>query len=76
MLSAPAACVPATDDLDGACPAGAPAQPAKRAGLQQGDRVVAVDGAPVTTFDGFVEAIRCTGPARSRDLIVDGTASS
>ena len=45
-----------------ACREGDPAGPAQAAGLRRGDRVLAVDGAKVTTYGALVEAIRDTPP--------------
>lgn len=44
------------------CRAGDPVGPAKAAGLQRGDRVLSVGGAPVATYGDFVEKVR-TSPA-------------
>jgi membrane-associated protease RseP (regulator of RpoE activity) len=45
-----------------------PGLPAQAAGLQSGDRIVEVNGAPVTTFPGLVERIRAAGPGASVDV--------
>ncbi len=50
------ACVPATDTA--ACAPGDPSAPARAAGLQPGDRIVALDGVKVTSWDAFAKALR------------------
>jgi regulator of sigma E protease len=35
--------------------------PAERAGMRQGDLVISVDGAPVTSFQSFAETVRASG---------------
>ncbi|HEU0128889.1 MAG TPA: site-2 protease family protein [Pseudonocardiaceae bacterium] len=51
---------------DGSCPPGAPA-PARDAGLQPGDRVLAVAGTPVTDFGSLVAATQTrSGPTEFR----------
>ncbi|MFN2495540.1 MAG: RIP metalloprotease, partial [Pseudonocardiaceae bacterium] len=51
---------------DGSCPPGAPA-PARDAGLQPGDRVLAVAGTPVTDFGSLVTATQTrSGPTEFR----------
>ncbi|HKR50249.1 MAG TPA: RIP metalloprotease [Pseudonocardiaceae bacterium] len=51
---------------DGSCPAGSPA-PARDAGVQPGDRVLAVAGSPVRDFDDVVAAIQNrSGPTEFR----------
>lgn len=76
------ACVPASQQADGSlvpCAAGDPA-PARDAGLEVGDRIVAVAGRPVATFTEVVEVTRDrTGPTpflverdgEQRELVVD-----
>jgi membrane-associated protease RseP (regulator of RpoE activity) len=44
------------------CRAGDPVAPARAAGLQKGDRILAVGGTPVTTYAEFVKAVRGTPP--------------
>ena len=44
------------------CRAGDPAAPARAAGLQKGDRILAVGGTPVATYGAFVRAVRGTPP--------------
>ena len=44
------------------CRAGDPAAPARAAGLQKGDRILAVGGTPVATYGEFVKAVRGTPP--------------
>jgi membrane-associated protease RseP (regulator of RpoE activity) len=50
------------------CAAGDPASPAKTAGLQDGDKIVAINGTPVSTWDDMTKAVRATppGPATLR----------
>ena len=58
------ACVPATlttDPTPKAC-ASLPPSPAKTAGLQHGDRIVAFDGKPVADWDALTAALRKHGP--------------
>lgn len=45
---------------DEPCPAGAPASPASIAGIQPGDRIVSVDGAPVDEWAQLTEVSRAT----------------
>lgn len=64
VVSQVSSCV--TPNKDGSCPAGAKA-PAKEAGLQPGDRVLAVQGTPVRDFSGLVKAIQQrSGPTELR----------
>jgi membrane-associated protease RseP (regulator of RpoE activity) len=44
------------------CETGDPASPAKAAGLQNGDRIVAVNGTPVSTWDDMTKAVRAVPP--------------
>jgi membrane-associated protease RseP (regulator of RpoE activity) len=44
------------------CRAGDPAAPARAAGLQRGDRILAIGGAPVSTYGEFVKAVRASPP--------------
>jgi regulator of sigma E protease len=61
--------VPALGDLSalGVLPASvlvsgvSPGSAAERAGIQPGDLVVSVDGAPVTSFQSFAETVRASG---------------
>jgi membrane-associated protease RseP (regulator of RpoE activity) len=45
-----------------ACQAGDPVSPAKAAGLQTGDRIVAVNGTAITTWDDMTRVVRGTPP--------------
>jgi membrane-associated protease RseP (regulator of RpoE activity) len=45
-----------------ACAAGDPASPAKAAGLQTGDKIVAVNGTPVSTWDDMTRTVRAIPP--------------
>ena len=45
-------------NADGSCPAGNLPGVAKAAGIQPGDRVVAVDGTPIATYKDFAKYIR------------------
>jgi membrane-associated protease RseP (regulator of RpoE activity) len=44
--------------VNGRCPAGTVAAPAKAAGLAAGDRVIAVDGQPVSSYKQLVKLVR------------------
>lgn len=48
-----------------------PDGPAAAAGLQTGDRVVAVDGAPVSTFDDLRQALQRAGAPAERRISVE-----
>ena len=48
-----------------ACRDGDPVAPARTAGLQRGDRVVAVDGEEVATYGDLVRLIRATPPGQT-----------
>ena len=52
------------------CSAADPASPASKAGIQAGDRVVAVDGRPTQTYEDFLLAVRGSG-AGPVQLVVD-----
>jgi membrane-associated protease RseP (regulator of RpoE activity) len=49
-----------------ACRPGDPAGPARAAGLRAGDRVVSVNGKPITTYAEFVATVRSSPPAPVR----------
>ncbi|WP_459642746.1 S1C family serine protease [Kineococcus sp. NUM-3379] len=55
---------------DGDAPAVAPGGPADRAGLREGDVVLAVDGRPVTTPEELIVAIRSREPGDTVRLLV------
>src|SRR5882762_8731021 len=55
------ACIPAAGSTNPCGPAD-PASPAKAAGLQPGDRVLAVNGTPVKEWEDATRAIRAHGP--------------
>jgi membrane-associated protease RseP (regulator of RpoE activity) len=67
-LGSISACVPATDTAT--CASDSPVSPAKRAGLQAGDRVVSVDGRSVATWNDLTDAIR-SHPGQEIVLVVD-----
>ncbi len=62
LISSVAACVPTTAPTTAtpqpACAPGDPASPAAQAGLQAGDRIVSVNGTPVTQWDQVTPLIR------------------
>lgn len=55
---------------DGTCPAGATPSPAQRAGLVAGDKIVAVDGATVKSWDSFAAVVKASA-GRTLHLTVD-----
>ena len=61
-------CVEASSD--GSCPAGAPISPAAQAGMQDGDRVVAVNGTDVSSWAEVTQIMRERGQGAST-LVVD-----
>ena len=69
-------CVPtATPTVESphpACAAGDPASPAKAAGFQQNDRILAVNGQPITTWDEVSAAIRDNGGKQMTFLVRRG----
>src|SRR5439155_13531888 len=48
-----------------------PGLPAEAAGLRSGDRVVEMDGAPVTTFPQVFDRIHASGPGKPIELVVE-----
>jgi regulator of sigma E protease len=48
-----------------------PGGPAEKAGLLSGDRIVAVDGVPVSDYDGFDAAIAKGGAGRAASITVE-----
>jgi membrane-associated protease RseP (regulator of RpoE activity) len=62
LISSVAPCAPTaaptTSNPQPACAPGDPASPAVQAGLQAGDRIVSVDGTPVTRWDEVTPLIR------------------
>jgi membrane-associated protease RseP (regulator of RpoE activity) len=69
VIGAVSACVPVSATSTG-CQKSDPASPAKTAGLKAGDRVVSVDGKPVSTWQDLTTAIRAK-PASQLDLVVE-----
>jgi len=65
-------CVPVV--AGAACAASAPASPAVKAGLKEGDIIVSVDGHPVTSWTDFTDAVRAS-PNKPVVLVLrrDGT---
>lgn len=61
-------CVNVSDS--GSCPAGAAASPAKLAGLTSGDKIVAVDGTRVNSWDAFTAIVK-RSPGKTLQLTVD-----
>lgn len=55
---------------DGSCPAGAPISPAAQAGMQDGDRVVAVNGTDVTSWSEVTQIMTDRGQGAST-VVVD-----
>lgn len=56
------ACVPSSVASAGACAPGATPSPALAAGIRTGDKIVALDGTPVSSWDAFSARIRQHGP--------------
>jgi membrane-associated protease RseP (regulator of RpoE activity) len=54
-------CVVPTNEVR-QCAAGDPSSPAQAAGLQDGDRITAVNGTPITTWDDMTKAVRAIRP--------------
>lgn len=59
--------VPSTEPVVGGV---SPDSPAARAGIVSGDRVLAVDGEPVATWEGLAERVRASG-GRQLDLALE-----
>lgn len=64
------ACVPASDTAP--CKPGDPVSPARRAGLREGDEVVAFAGHPVHSWEGLAAAIRSHGPGPADLTVIRG----
>ena len=67
VIAAPV-CAP-TDNPTVACAAGAPPGPAAVAGFQAGDRLVAIDGQPVTNWQQAVTLIRGHGAGKATVVV-------
>lgn len=61
--------VPCVSDT-GRCSQGAPASPARQAGLQQGDRIVAFGGEPVNSWQQLTKAIERHGAGEAAVTVV------
>ncbi|NES28476.1 PDZ domain-containing protein [Micromonospora terminaliae] len=60
-----------------ACQAGDPASPAGKAQLQDGDRITAVNGKPVSTWGDMLDVVRAIPPgAATVDYVRDGKPAS
>ena len=74
LVSTVATCVPSTAPTVAKpqpdCVAGDPASPAAAAGLQKGDRIVSVNGTPVSTWDQVTPLIRQSA-GQTMTLVVD-----
>ena len=74
LISTVAACVPSTAPTTAnpqpACASGDPASPAAAAGLQPQDRIVSVDGTPVSSWDQVTPIIRASAGS-TLSLVVD-----
>lgn len=66
-------CVPAS--LTSTCTATDPAAPAAAAGFQAGDRIVSVDGQPVSTFAEVAQAVQAA-PGTQLSVVVDRAGTS
>lgn len=54
----------------GTCPAGAPEAPGAAAGLQPGDTIVSIDGAPVTAWDQVTGTVQVSA-GKELDVVVE-----
>jgi membrane-associated protease RseP (regulator of RpoE activity) len=73
VVSSVSSCVPLTlsqpdPEKDGKCGAGSVAGPAKKAGLEAGDRITAIGGTSTPNVEAFMRAVRTTptGPTEVR----------
>jgi len=78
LITSVAICVPSAaptiDKPQPDCAAGDPASPATLAGLQKGDRIVSVNGTPVTLWDQVTPLIR-NSAGQTMTLVVDRNGS-
>ena len=78
LITSVATCVPSAaptiDKPQPDCAAGDPASPATLAGLQKGDRIVSVNGTPVTLWDQVTPLIRKSA-GQTMMLVVDRNGS-
>jgi len=78
LITSVAICVPSAaptiDKPQPDCAAGDPASPATLAGLQKGDRIVSVNGTPVTLWDQVTPLIRKSA-GQTMTLVVDRNGS-
>ena len=78
LITSVAICVPSAaptiDKPQPDCAAGDPASPATLAGLQKGDRIVSVNGTPVTLWDHVTPLIRKSA-GQTMTLVVDRNGS-
>ena len=78
LITSVATCVPSAaptiDKPQPDCAAGDPASPATLAGLQKGDRIVSVNGTPVTLWDQVTPLIRQSA-GQTMTLVVDRNGS-
>jgi len=78
LITSVATCVPSAaptiDKPQPDCAAGDPASPATLAGLQKGDRIVSVNGTPVTLWDQVTPLIRKSA-GQTMTLVVDRNGS-
>ncbi|MDR2381051.1 MAG: site-2 protease family protein [Bifidobacteriaceae bacterium] len=71
-VDAVAACVGAQGQVDGECGEGSEPGPAAQAGIEAGDRVVAWDGAPITTWDELLATISGAGNGQATVTVERG----